>query len=336
MRSPQRGNHQVVARTKKAAAFEQVTVVAPALSLAVSVHLLPDESHQVHFHAGGQGFWVARMAARLGADVTLCAPVGGEPGQVLRGLVEAEGVALQAVETEAWSSVWLSDGRSGDDATIVETEPSPLSRHELDDLYGQALTTGLRTRVVVFTGTAQDGIVPPDLYRRLAVDLGSNDVLVVTDVSGANLDAALRGKPWLVKVSEEELTGGTAGDVQAGLRAIARLRRRGARNVMLSRAAHPALVHAGDRIIEVEPPALEAYNHRGAGDSMTAALAVSLSRGAELDDALRLAAAAGSLNVTREGLGTGDRESIERIMEFVELREIRPRTAKAKSSRRSG
>lgn len=100
---------------------------APALSLAVSVHALPDESRQVHFHAGGQGFWVARMVARLGTPVTLCAPVGGEPGQVQRGLVEGEGVSLESVETEAGSSVWLSDGRSGDDASIIETAPAPLS-----------------------------------------------------------------------------------------------------------------------------------------------------------------------------------------------------------------
>ncbi len=40
---------------------------------------------EVHVHAGGQGFWVARMAAKLGAEVALCCALGGEPGRVLPG-----------------------------------------------------------------------------------------------------------------------------------------------------------------------------------------------------------------------------------------------------------
>ena len=39
---------------------------------------------EVHLHAGGQGFWVARLAATLGAEVRLCCALGGEPGRVLK------------------------------------------------------------------------------------------------------------------------------------------------------------------------------------------------------------------------------------------------------------
>ena len=31
----------------------------------------------IHVHAGGQGFWVARMLAELDIDACLCGPVGG-------------------------------------------------------------------------------------------------------------------------------------------------------------------------------------------------------------------------------------------------------------------
>jgi 1-phosphofructokinase len=55
---------------------------------------------------------------------------------------------------------------------------------------------------------------------------------------------------------------------------------------------------------------------------MTAGLAVGIARGMEIESAVRLAGAAGSLNVTRHGLGTGSRAQIERLMPFVSVQEI--------------
>ena len=39
-----------------------------------------EERDDVHFHAGGQGVWVARMAGELGACPVLCGFAGGETG----------------------------------------------------------------------------------------------------------------------------------------------------------------------------------------------------------------------------------------------------------------
>ena len=59
----------------------------PAPVLTITVEPGPD-GPEVHLHAGGQGFWVAHLAATLGSAVTLCCALGGEPGRVLRGLIE--------------------------------------------------------------------------------------------------------------------------------------------------------------------------------------------------------------------------------------------------------
>jgi hypothetical protein len=53
-----------------------------------------------------------------------------------------------------------------------------------------------------------------------------------------------------------------------------------------------------DELLEIDGPRFDEVDHHGAGDSMFAAIGVGLARGAPVRDALRLAAAAGALNVT--------------------------------------
>lgn len=55
---------------------------------------------------------------------------------------------------------------------------------------------------------------------------------------------------------------------------------------------------------------------------MTGALAAGLAGGRPLEAALRLAVAAGSLNVTRRGLGTGERGAIESLAPTLRVERI--------------
>ena len=145
---------------------------------------------------------------------------------------------------------------------------------------------------------------------------------VVADLAGDVLKAVSGGVKFL-KVSHLELidAGYAENENAASLATGARRLREasGAENVIVSRAEQPALALDGDRMVEVVAPNFEALDHRGAGNSMTAGLAVGCARGLDLEATLRLAAAAGALNVTRHGLGTGQSESIETIAERVEV-----------------
>ena len=76
-----------------------LAVFAPSPVLTITVEPGP-ERPAVHLHAGGQGFWVARLAATLGCEATLCCALGGEPGRVLRTPIEAEPIALRAAPAD--------------------------------------------------------------------------------------------------------------------------------------------------------------------------------------------------------------------------------------------
>lgn len=306
----------------------RMAVFAPSPLLTITIE--PGiERPEVHLHAGGQGVWVARQAATLGAEVVLCCTLGGEPGRVLRGLLESESLTVRAVAAPVSNGVYIHDRRGGSRQEVVSVQSAPLPRHSSDEFYGVALGTGLDADLMLLTGTEPEGILDGDVYRRLTSDLRANGKLVIADLTGAPLIGALAGGVELLKISHEELlAGGYAsgtelGDLLAGGR---ELHAAGARQVLVSRAADPALLIGGDDRggveLEFAGPVFEALDHHGTGDSMFAAAAVGLARGLGMIEALRLGAAAGALNATRRGLGTGSRQEIERLAAHIEVRPL--------------
>lgn len=301
-----------------------VLVFAPAPQLTVTIEQ-QTERLELHVHPGGQGIWQARMITSLGVEVTLCATVGGEVGRVLEPLLAAETARLRTVEREASSGWYVHDRRDGDRREIAEDPGIPLTRHEMDELYSLALAEGLAAGVAVLSGPADPRVVPPEMYRRLAADLGSNGCKVIADLSGEHLNAVLDAGLHVVKVSHEELLAdGRAADdsIPALGRAVAAMHADGAECVLVSRADQGALALIDGDVYEVRMPRLEAAETRGAGDSMTAGVAAVVARGGDLVEAVRTGAAAGALNVTRHGLGTGHADAVGVLTERVELNRL--------------
>ena len=68
----------------------RIAIFAPHPLLTVTLEREGARHEQVHFHPGGQGVWVARMAASLGAEPVLCGFLGGESGELLGGLLQRQ------------------------------------------------------------------------------------------------------------------------------------------------------------------------------------------------------------------------------------------------------
>jgi 1-phosphofructokinase len=293
--------------------------LCPSPRLTVVVEARNDDV-DIHLHAGGQGYWNARMVAVLGLPVVVCGYFGGETGQVLKSLMDAEGVEVRAVEIRASNVAELFDARSASGAPL-RMSPMHPSRHDIDSLYGTALASGLEASICILAGDP-DGVVPSEVYSRLARDLHENHQTVVADLMGEHLDAVLDGGVDVVKISHRELIndGRAASDDAADVvRALRDIAGRGVRTVVVSRAEAPALVYSRGSVFSVHTPKVTPVDHRGAGDSMTAGIAAGLAQGRPMLEAVRLGAAAGALNVTRRGLATGTADAIERFVKYVEI-----------------
>ncbi|TDC52126.1 phosphofructokinase [Jiangella ureilytica] len=293
----------------------------PVLTLTVEDHAgRPD----IHLHAGSQGVWQARMLVTLGASVTMCCVLAGETGTVLRHLLEDEGVVVKAVQGTGRNGAYVHDRRDGERVVVAEAPSDPLSRHELDELYGVTLSAALDAGAVLLSGPADhqtdEDAVPADAYRRLAADLRAVGKPVIADLAGDRLGAVLESGVTAVKVSHQELLeDGRAGadDPDSLITAMHEVHEQGAEYVIVTRAHEPLLLLADGVVRIVRMPQLQAADTHGAGDSLTAGVTATLARGGDVEDAIRLGAAAGMLNVTRHGLGTGDVEAVLKLRELV-------------------
>lgn len=304
-----------------------LVVFAPSPILTITVEAADTPEQEIHLHAGGQGFWVARMAALLGAEVALCCALGGESGAVLRGLIARENVELSSVECAVSNGVYIHARRDGAREQLARTDSKRLSRHEADELYGLVLSAALDAGVALLTGVDPPAVLDSEIYRRLAGDLRSNGVKVIADLAGPSLKAALDGGVDVLKISEEEILGEALAHgpgVEDLLKALDELHEAGAETVLISRAEQPALVldGASGRYLQLTGPQVQTLEPRGTGDSMFAALGASLAGGQDLQAALRLAMAAGCLNATRHGLGTGTHQQIEQLSHHIEITQL--------------
>src|SRR5689334_15365520 len=156
-------------------------VFAPAPQLTVTIEQQHDQP-ELHVHPGGQGICQTRMLTSLGAEVILCAAVGGGVGRVLKPLLDFKGVTLRTVSRATGSGWYVHDRRDGQRRSLAEVAGAPLTRHELDELYNLALAEGLRAGIAVLSGPAHPSVIKPDVYRRLAGDLRANGCRVIADL----------------------------------------------------------------------------------------------------------------------------------------------------------
>lgn len=306
-----------------------VCVFAPSLYLTVTIEER-DAGHQageVHLHPGGQGFWIARMLAELGGNPVLCGPVGGEVGAVLEAIVPTWGMKFEPVSTKRASPCRVTDRRCGDRVIVTDDRRAEFERHEADDLYDKVLELSLRYRCCVITGTDPHDTLPLAFFRQLGADLREIDAVSFADIHGDQLRAFLTsGALSLLKVSDQDLIAdGIILDRSeaSALKAIEDFSGDEIGWLVVSRADEGALITADGSSYRSRPLRLAVVDDIGAGDSMTAALIMAWLRGLSAQEALQLACAAGTANITRHGLASAPVGLIEEIASVVDVEAVR-------------
>ncbi len=299
-----------------------VAVFAPNPLLTVTLEA-EGEGQSIHFHAGGQGVWVAGQVRCQGAAPVLCGLAGGEPGELLRPLLaQAVGEDVHLVPTASPTGCYVTDRRSGRREVLAMQLSDPPSRHELDELVSLTCAHALACGWLVVTNPLPAEALPEEVYGDLVANARAGGCRVLVDLSSPRLESALRGAPDLVKLNDWELAEFVRGPVDTSellLAAAGRLRERGAGTVVVTRGERPALVLHGEEAWRLTPPRFAHGYREGCGDAMAGALAGAWARGEPFARALVLGAAAGAANFLRHGLGHASREVVEQLAGQVAL-----------------
>ena len=259
---------------------------------------------------GGGGINVARVAFRLGGKVTAIYPASGAIGRLLTRLLEREGIdsIVTPSHAETRENFTAYEDDSGEQFRFV-LPGSPLHRAEWEAVLHEIENIKTKPKFIVANGSVPPG-VPTDFFAKVAAMAKKNGAKALVDTSGTALKAAIAEGVYLVKPNLNELSDlcGRALDTDAARITACRdmIKAGEAEAVALTLGADGALLVTREAVWRAQPMTIEAVSTVGAGDSFLGGMVAALAQGETLEDAFRVAVAAGLADDSGDG-GAGIR-----------------------------
>jgi 6-phosphofructokinase 2 len=271
---------------------------------------------------GGGGVNVARVIKRLGGrDVLAVYAVGGAIGDMLRRLLDAEGVASRTfpIAGETREDFFVHETSSAQQYRFILPGPR-LADGEWSECLRLIASMEPFPRFVVASGSLPAG-VPDDFYAKVADIARRRGATMILDTSGPALAAAVAGGVNLIKPNlreMRELAGSEPGDAREWEIAARRIiDQRQVEIVALTMGHLGAALVTRDHVWRAQPLPVTPLSAVGAGDSFLGALVWQLAAGADLPDAFRYAMAAGAAAVLNPGTELCRPADVERLARQV-------------------
>jgi 6-phosphofructokinase 2 len=275
---------------------------------------------------GGGGINVARVVHRLDGSVAAIYPTGGAIGKLLHRLLDREGID---------SIVTPSHVETRENFTAFEQETglqyrfvlpgSPLHPPEWEAVLDKLANLTDKPRIVVASGSVPPG-VPDDIYANVARRVRKLGAKMVIDTSGPALAAALAEGVTLIKPNQNELSDFVGKGLDNDADRIAACRKLidagRTQMVALTLGEEGAMLVTRERALRAEPMRIEVASTVGAGDSFLGGLVTALAKDAPLEEAFRLAVAAGSAAVMSPGTELCSDDDVRRMLPRVVLTEL--------------
>jgi len=301
----------------------------PALDRHVEVEnlVLDDTNRWVKFtrEPGGKGINVSRVLQELGGETVAYGFIGGHAGDDIKALLKEEGVHCDFthIKAEIRSNFIITDLKSHRQTRISAPGPQ-VTAGELKKLVDKITGIKPKPQYIVFAGSVPPG-VPYNIYSELIEKMQGLDIMTVLDAADMWLIEGVRAKPDIIKpnVREAQTLLGvdlkTEEDVIYGVKTIVSS---GVRIAAISRGRDGMIIADKNTVLKVIPPDVEVMSTVGAGDSTVAGLVLKLSQGGSLEEASRLAVAAGTAATLTPGTELCRKADIESLLTQVKVEKL--------------
>ncbi len=287
--------------------------VNPALDLSTDIDIIKSSTKlrcgPAVYDPGGGGVNVSRAIKKLGGESKAFVAIGGVTGQMLKSLLEGEGVETTWFEIDGLTreSFVVNERSSGKQFRFVLPGPD-WSEQQTNDMLSalrQAIEAGGNTvKYVVASGSLPPG-VPDGLYNMVAELAEQAGAHLVFDSSGRAMDMAKQEgqhPPHLWIMDQDEAThlaGSPIPDIEALEKLAIEFKNRNlAKILILSFSEGGAIAVSDDERLRILPPKVDVISKVGAGDSFVAGLVMKLAGGASLYEGCAFAVAAAASAVT--------------------------------------
>lgn len=266
------------------------------------------------FLPGGKGINVSVVLKNLGFESTALGFIAGFTGKEIESCLDSMGISSQFIEVEHGYSR-INVKLKSDEETEINGQGPLISKLDMDELF-RRLDVLKNGDTLVISGDIPNTL-PNNMYERILKDLCGKDIQVVVDAEKEVVKKVLPYHPFLIKLNIHELSKLFHYPIKKKTDVVfyaKKMKRRGARNILISMAGDGAVFVGEDgEILECEAPKGEIVNVAGAGDSMVAGFLAGYLDTHSMKMAFGMGVCAGSASVFSSGLAT--KEQVKALME---------------------
>lgn len=275
-------------------------------------------------YAGGKGIDVSRVLTGLGLPNLALGFAGGYTGEELECRLINEGVESDFVHIshETRTNIIVHETTTGRQILLTASGPE-VTPHELGRLLSQ-IETLEEPSYVVLGGSLPKG-VNPEIYRRIIRRMRRRGAVTLLDADRDALRIGIEGCPDYIKPNIHELgrlVGRRLTTVKEVLAAADEVRSSWPVTVLASMGAQGMVMAGESSRYWARPPAVDAVNTTGVGDSAVAGFIYGLAKGLGVEQSLRYATAAGTATALKPGTAKCTKEDVMDMLPKIELKDL--------------
>ncbi|MCM8712024.1 1-phosphofructokinase [Clostridium sp. SYSU_GA19001] len=280
----------------------------------------------VRLDAGGKGINVSKVIKSLGGESIAFGILSGRNGEFIKDYLNSLNIENEFVFTpgETRTNLKVIDSLNHSNTDI--NEPGNIvSSEDLAKVEERIFKSVDKDTVIILSGSIPAG-VPKDIYAvwtKKAKEIGAKTIL---DADGELLKEGLKAGPYLVKPNIHELErlcNEKLESIDAIVKAAENFFKYGVEKVVVSLGGDGGLFIDKQTVVHAEGLKVPVKSTVGAGDSMVAALALSIEREYSLEKTVILSTAVSAANVMTSGTEPADLKDILELEKKVKFRYIK-------------